>query len=260
MGGRVRIERFDPASIRPHRKLLFVGRSGGGKSVAMRAILRHLAPRIDLALCFSPTEESVAAFRRMVPGACVYQGGLDLDVVARALALQRELGAAGKERALLIVADDCSFEKQVWRDGRVRDLLMNGRHQRITTVLSCQYMLDLPPDCRTQIDYVFCTNEPIHANKKRLHQAFFGLFRRYDDFDATLTATTADFSLCVLDQTQPTPTVENSVFWYRAALRLPPFTIGRSAYWKLERRAAAAPPSQRVVVAPARRRTLVDAI
>ena len=33
---KIRLGKWDPKSIKPHRKILFVGRSGGGKSVAMR--------------------------------------------------------------------------------------------------------------------------------------------------------------------------------------------------------------------------------
>ena len=43
----MRVEKFDIASIKPHRAILFVGRSGAGKSVCMRDWLRQLAPRYD---------------------------------------------------------------------------------------------------------------------------------------------------------------------------------------------------------------------
>ena len=81
------IRKWDPATmLKPHRKVLYVGSSGRGKSCAMRAVLRHM-PKVDLALAFTPTEETAAELGKLMPPSCIHDS-LDLGVVERAMELQ----------------------------------------------------------------------------------------------------------------------------------------------------------------------------
>jgi hypothetical protein len=135
-------------------------------------ILSHLAPSVELPLFFSPTEASVAAFREIAPQGLVYQSPLKLDVLERAMQLQRDLAPLNKQREMLICADDCSYQKEVWRSTVWRDATMNGRHNRAGLVCTVQYAVDMPSDCRGQFDFVVACFEGVHANKKRLWQFF----------------------------------------------------------------------------------------
>lgn len=267
---RLRVERFDPNTIKEHRSVLFVGRSGSGKSVAMRAWLRCLAPRFDAACFFSPTQESADEFRRFVPASFVHESGLDLELLDRIIHVQKDALTAQKEkrgtgaRSILICADDCTFDKSAWRSPVVRSILMQGRHLHISFWLCSQYCMDIPVDCRSQISYVACTAEPIHANRKRLYASFFGAFKRYDEFDEVLMQCTKDHKLCVLDQTDMSGDLTN-VYWYLAALKGPVPKIGKPIYWKLEQqqREKAKRDTALTIAPPAaaepRRRVLVDA-
>ena len=44
---------------------------------------------------------------------------------------------------------------------------MNGRHWKIMLII-VQYPLGIPPNLRTNIDYVFILREPYIANRKRI--------------------------------------------------------------------------------------------
>lgn len=244
---KLRLNKWDPSNVKDHRKILFVGRSGGGKSVAMRHLLYELRERVDLTIAFTPTEETRQNFEQALPPSCVHDH-LDLNIVERALAAQKELLEKGKERTLLLVADDCAFDKSVWRSSTVRSAFMNGRHFRTGLVLSMQYLMDLSPDLRTNVDYIVCTAENIHANKKRLWQCFFGVFETYSDFDRVFTACTKDFSCCVLDQTQPNATIDSSVFWWKASPTLPPFRLCRPVFFRLHENPPARPAKDDVSV------------
>ena len=236
---RFRVEKFDVSSVKPHRAILFVGRSGGGKSVAMLDFLRQLAPRFDYGLFFTGgTIEALNTFRAIAPRCFIYDRGLDLIVLAKLIAQQRQLLQDGKERNALLVTDDCGFETKMWRSDEVRQLLMNGRHLRITWINALQFVVgNLPPDCRTQIGYWVCTSECIHQNKKRLHDCAFGCIQRYSEFDATFTQITRDWKVAVLDATEPGAEIDKMLFWYKATLTKgpPKFTIGKPIFWRIER-------------------------
>jgi hypothetical protein len=233
---RLRVERFDVKSVKPHRSILFVGRSGAGKSVCMFDWLAQLAPRYDYAIFFTPTLEVAERFRAIAPKCFVYERSLDLGVLASLMEVQRDLLSKGKERHVLLCTDDCGFEKSTWTASVVRSLLMNGRHLRISWWNCVQFVLTLPPDARTQIGYWVCTSEGIHSNKKRLHDAAFGCIEKYRDFDSTFTQITRDYKVAVLDTTDPSSKLEKQLYWYQASLKQPRFTIGRPVFWKLQKR------------------------
>ena len=231
------IRQFDPASIKPFRKHLFIGGSGRGKTQCMLSILNHIATMgIDCSILMCPTETTRDFFhkRKLTPPSLMYSA-LDIDVIANALAIQRENKQRGKSRTLLLCLDDCAFDNATWRHPVIRELLFNQRHLGIHTLITVQYVMVLPPDCRTNIDYVYTTSDSCFANVKRLHSCFFGCFRKVDDFHRVHSATTTEFSLCVADCTESNVTSPaDMVFYYRAPARIPRFTLGREVFWKLD--------------------------
>ena len=55
---KLRVKRFDPATMKPHRIIIVVGKRGTGKSVLQEDLLYRLASMLDVGLSMTPTEES----------------------------------------------------------------------------------------------------------------------------------------------------------------------------------------------------------
>ena len=84
------LQKWDPKTmLKPHRKVLYIGASGKGKSVAMRAVLRAMPP-VDLAIGFTPTDDTAAELAKILPRNCIHDS-FDLEIVERSLDLQRQL-------------------------------------------------------------------------------------------------------------------------------------------------------------------------
>lgn len=231
------IQKWYPnAMLKPHRKVLYIGASGKGKSVAMRSVLRAM-PAVDLALGFTPTDDTAAELARILPPNCIYDS-FDLEVVERCLDLQRQL--SHKERSICLIADDCGVDSAAWRSKTIRSLFMNARHNRVALQIALQHCLSIAPDLRTNVDYVVCCACGNHQEKRKLYQSFFGVFKSYDSFDQVFTSITSDWKCIVLDQTQASPSIENSVFWYKADIEAEktPFRLCKPIFWRF----AAHPP------------------
>ena len=256
------IDKWDPSTIKVHPKMAFIGRSGSGKSVCLRDVLSHMAGKVDLCLCFSPTEESCEHFRHYVPASCVHQGPLRLDVIATAMQIQRELAPLGKQRDLLIVCDDTSYDKGVFRgeNGKVlHDVAYNSRHQKLGFIYCAQYLFDIPPDVRGQFDYIIATADNQHSNKKKLWAQFGGVFQSYREFDAVFTSCTSQdggYSCIVIDNTRPAASIESSIFWYKAQLNVKPFRLAKPIFWKIQEKRRQEP-SKKVEVAVPKRKVQV---
>ena len=224
---RLRVRRFDPTTLKPHRIIIIVG-----KSVLQRDLLSRLADKLDFGLAMTPTEESADTFREHMPDAWIYPT-FSASKLEAMLVMQRELVKVRKARKLFIVLDDCMYDKKILKGVAMRDLFMNGRHLNITLCNAVQYIMDMGPDLRTQVDYVFALRENIISNKMKLWKYFFGMFEKYEDFAKVMDKCTENHACMVMDNTTGSSNVDECIFWYRADVDLPSFKLGKPVYWKL---------------------------
>ena len=117
------------------------------------------------------------------------------------------------------------------RDTNIRGIFMNGRHWRITFMLTMQYCMDLPPDLRSNIDYVFILRENIIQNQEKIYKNFFGIFPQFSVFQDVLNSCTEGYDCLVLDNTSKSNNIKDCVFWYKAVPDRK-FKIGTKDLWK----------------------------
>lgn len=233
---RLKIRRFDPTTLKPHRIIYLIGKRGSGKSTLMEDILSHIAPRLDMGLAMTPTEDSAAMFRKHFPEAWIFDGYAE-NTIEELIDVQKNAARDKKQRSLALVLDDCMYQRNVLRSNAQRNLHFNGRHLHLTFINAVQYLMDIEPSMRANVDYVFAMRETIHSNKMKLWKFFFGVFPSYQDFSRTMDACTKDYSAIVLDCTQAgASSIEEQIFWYKADVNVRPFRIGKQIFWKLARR------------------------
>ena len=107
---------------------------------------------------------------------------------------------------------------------------MNGRHWRVTFMLTMQYCMDLPPDLRANIDFIFVLRENIIQNQEKLYKNFFGIFPHVDTFKEVMNSCTEGFDCLVLDNTSRSNKICDCVFWYRAKPNRK-FKMGSKELW-----------------------------
>ena len=252
------IQKWDPTSMDDHPRILLIGRSGSGKSTALRDALSYLSDRTDLFLLFSPTTESINEFRKIAPPSCVHPGGLNLELVSEALRLNRELAERKKQREIMIVADDVSYDKQLLKSPVMRDIAMNGRPAKCGLAMTLQYCMDLGPDLRTQFSYIICCADNIHANRKRIWNYFAGVVPTYREFDAIMQSCTQDHSCLVIDNSNPSASVQNSIFHWKARLHPPPYKLCKPVFWKLDSKRPSSKQASDVLVVDERAQPKMD--
>jgi hypothetical protein len=230
---KVRLKRFDPTAIKPHRIILVVGKRGTGKSVLQRDLMYHMRDSIDFGLAMTPTEETADMFREHMPDDWIYHG-FSVAKLDTMLGLQRELIKHRKSRRLMLILDDCMYDKRILKGIGIRDLFMNGRHLNICMCNAMQYVMDMGPDLRTQVDYIFALRENIISNKQKLWKYFFGMFEKYEDFAKVMDKCTDGHSAIVMDNTTGSNNIEDCIYWYKAQHEtLPEFRMGKDVYWTL---------------------------
>ena len=230
----IRVKKFDPKSMKRNRVIFIIRKRHTGKSVLMKDLLYHM-PRPDFAIAMAPTEDTLRMFREFLPECCIFDH-FSQPKLERLVMVQRELVNRNKNRSVLILLDDCLYQKGVLKSNAMRSIFFNGRHDHITLICSAQYMMDVDVSLRTNIDYIFTMRETILTNRQKLYKYYFGQFPKFDDFDKVMAACTQDYKCMVLDGTmssckQPT----DCVLWYKARTDVPSFKLCKEAFWKLTR-------------------------
>lgn len=232
-----RVKRFDAQTIGESRIVFIIGKRNTGKSVLMKDLL-HQMPRPDFVLAMAPTTDSLDMFREFLPECCIFDHFAQ-DRLDALVQVQKDLVARGKRRHVLVILDDCLYQKNVLKSTSMRHIFMNGRHDHISLMCAAQYLMDIEPALRNNIDYLFSMRESAQVNRRKLFQYYFGTFNRFDDFEKVFAACTNDYKAIVLDNTCSSTGVGDSVRWYRATMDVPPFKLCKPIHWKLTRRHAA---------------------
>ena len=230
----MKIRKFDIDDICTGSVILMVGKRKTGKSSLVTDLMANMADKFSYGIAFCPTEDSSRSLQKFMPRTCIFSDYRE-DKVEALMAMQRRYWARPKGgREVFILMDDVTFDKGIWRSRTMRELAMNGRHRHVTLLICCQFLFDLPPDIRSQIDIVFALRENVHSNKEKLFKNFWGFFDNYGQFSETMDSLTRDYGAIVYDASQSSSTkVEENCFWYKAKVDHD-FRVIDDAIWDID--------------------------
>lgn len=188
----------------------------------------RLKDSMEFGLAMTPTEDTADMFRQHMPQEWVCSAFSE-EKIRNMVDMQRSRLKAHKTLpSVFLLLDDCMYDKAILKSLTMRDIFMNGRHMKITLCLSMQYLMDMGPELRSQVDYVFCLADHIHTNKQKLWKYFFGVFEKYSAFSSVMEKCTESHRALVMDATRVNE--GDTIFWYKSSVDLPPFTIGSDAF------------------------------
>ena len=159
----LQISKFNPKQIEERRvngagpaTCVFIGKRGTGKSTLVADILYH-CKKIPMGVAISATEDGNAFYSSHIPDIFIhseYKPEIIQQIITRQKkAISKNPGKKDPTNDAFVLLDDCMYDKKMIKDPNIRGIFMNGRHWRITFMLTMQYCMDLPPDLRK---YRFC--------------------------------------------------------------------------------------------------------
>ena len=230
----LKLSKFDISRITDDSVIVLIGKRNTGKSYLTKHILYHNRG-IPVGTVISGTEGANQFYSKIVPPVFIHEE-YTAPVVANVLKRQKLIikkqhqGHKSDGRAFLIL-DDCLYDNSWQKDKNIRSCFMNGRHYKLMFILTMQFALGIPPNLRTNIDYVFILRENIWSNRKRLYDHYAGMFPTFEMFCETMDQCTENYECLVIDNTSKSNKIEDQVYWYKSDTT-PDFKIGASQFWQ----------------------------
>lgn len=240
---KISLKKFKLKNLLPNATILLLGRRRSGKSFLAKDIFYHHRD-IPQGIIFSGTETANPFYGDFIPDTFIHSDYIP-SVVANILTKQSVKVSEARKKGInvanngcspdnrfFVVLDDMLADATAWkREKTIKEIFLNGRHYNIFFILTMQYPLGIPPELRSNIDYVFIFNEPNINNRKKIYEGYGGMLPSFDHFQNLLDSCTQDHECLVIKTCMTSSALEDQIFWYKAAPH-DSFQVGHPKIWE----------------------------
>ncbi len=223
--------------------IVLIGRRDTGKSYLVRDLLFYQQD-IPIGTVISGTEAGNSFYGEHVPKIFIHEE-YNSCIIENILKRQKQcLKQVQQEQQMykksnidsraFCILDDCLYDSTWTKDKLMRLLFMNGRHWKIMLIITMQYPLGIPPNLRTNIDYVFLLREPYINNRKRIYENYAGMFPTFEAFSQVMDQCTENYECLVINNNSKSNKLTDQIFWYKAEPH-PTFKLGSKEFWELSK-------------------------
>jgi hypothetical protein len=242
---KIPIKPFKINEMVDHCTIAMIAKRATGKSFLTREIM-YQKKNIAAAIAISRTEKLNSFYSEFIPDSYIYSE-YSSDILARIYERQSKINEDNKKRikdkkkikndSLMLIMDDCMSSKGTWlKDPNILELFFNGRHHHLSFILTMQYSVGIPPEMRSNFDYIFLLAEDTISNRKRLYEHYAGMFPTFDIFQQVFSDITENYGIMVIDNRVHSKNLTDKVFWYKAK-NVPTFKIGCNKFHKYHKTA-----------------------
>ena len=243
------LKKFDMKSIsfKPNENkgpvIVLIGRRDTGKSFLVRDLL-YYHQDIPLGTVISGTEAGNGFYTQHVPKLFIhdeYNSAIIENILKRQKTVLKQMKKEVEmykkstiDPRAFVILDDCLFDASWTRDKMMRLLFMNGRHWKMMLIITMQYPLGIPPNLRTNIDYVFILREPYISNRKKIYENYAGMFPTFESFSQVMDQCTENYECLVINNNAKSNKLNDQIFWYKAEDHKN-FKLGSKEFWEISK-------------------------
>ena len=223
--------------------VVLIGRRDTGKSYLVRDLL-YYHQDIPIGTVISGTEAGNGFYSSHVPKLFIhdeYNTAIIENILKRQKTvlkqIKKEMETYKKSNIdprAFVILDDCLYDSAWTKDKVMRLLFMNGRHWKMMLIITMQYPLGVPPNLRTNIDYVFILREPYISNRKRIYENYAGMFPTFESFCQVMDQCTENFECLVIKNNAKSNKLQDQIFWYKAESHKD-FKLGSKEFWEISK-------------------------
>lgn len=238
---RLQIKKFNISEMVDHCTIAMIAKRATGKSFLTREIMFHKR-NIASTIAISRTEKLNSFYSDFIPDSFIYSE-YDSSILSRVYERQSQInednkirkkeGKKEKDDSVMLIMDDCMSSKGTWlKDPNITELFFNGRHHKLSFILTMQYAVGIPPEMRSNFDYIFLLAEDNISNRKRLYDHYAGMFPSFTSFCDAFSTITENYGIMVINNRIHSKDIRDKVFWFKAKAEVPDFKVGSKKFHK----------------------------
>lgn len=237
---------FDLSNITADSGVGILGKTFSGKSLLMYLIMYKLSNHFSYGKAMSPTLSSRKKFESCMPLHFIDNPSIDELTAFISIVKETYIDEDRRNRPhrrSFFIADDTGFDKQFMSAKVLKDLMMNGRNYNCFRMLVIQYICNMGPDLRSNLDYLFVFWHNSARDQKNIYDTWFNMMSR-PTFNKIFLKATEKYGCLVVDMRKATTTRDwhECIYWYRVPEQyvapdgMPKFRMCHEDFFKISRR------------------------
>lgn len=221
---RMNIRRFEMYRVGQHKTIIIIGKRGSGKSLLVIDFL-YAHRTFPFGMVISPTETFNNTYTPHVPAKLIYPEYTP-ELIETFINRQKFITDktshdprySREDPSAFLILDDCLAEAPNWRnDIHLRTIMMNGRHLKITFILTMQEPMGIPPSLRSQMQWVFICKNNARTDREKIWKNYATIFPTLPIFEKVMMKCTESYRCLVIDSSSLSYNLSDACFWYKAS-------------------------------------------
>jgi len=225
---------FDELGDYIHPRICIIAPSNSGKSWIVKNIM-YVMKDIPTCVVIAPTDKMNKFYDNFIPTSYIYHE-YKQEIIPRILTRQKKIIEKNERRTkenkklidprICFIMDDCLSSKASWtKEESILEILFQGRHYKMSYILTLQYCMGIQPEMRTQFNYIFLLGEDNQNSRKKLYEHWCGVVPSYSMFETIFSQVTTNYGCLVVNNRIKSTDLTKKLFWFRAK-KMPNFKIG----------------------------------
>ena len=221
--------------------IYLIGKKGTGKTTALLNILYHIRHLFWGGYAFVGTTTTAEQLSAHLPTKVIVEGfsKMKLDeIYAKISKLVKEYTKEGydlRKHHFVVILDDVCWDKKIMNLPVMRKFHMNCRHIGVTLIVCAQYMMDLGPSLRNQIDYCIFGKNVVDKEIEKIRENYVPLFdkSRKNEFLKIFKALNVTGRMMVVDTAtgNRSTDIQEVIKYFKTTKEVPSFTFGAHEFW-----------------------------
>lgn len=213
------IKEFELKNLREYPKICIIGKRWSGKSRIVASLLDHY--KNTRKVIISPSDKFNPFYSRADIYACP-----DIDNIEMHYEytddLIHDLMNKEREEEIVLVLDDCIYYHAYVSGCSLSNLIQSSRSHKITLIVTAQNVLTFKDNLNNNFDYIFNLKD---FNTRQLRETWkkcYSIFPTFDSYCQVSSQLTKNYGSIVMDNYNSDNTLENSIFYYKANIKVEP--------------------------------------
>lgn len=191
--------------------ILILGKRGTGKTTLISNILKH--QNIPIGVIVTDNSNHYHTLKPKINTELIIHDpplhdALIDNVIAFQTYVHKKQNIADKR--MVVVVDDAFKQQPICK--------LATNHLSTMVIFSMCFPIGIPPNIRTNIDYIFVFQDTFISNRQRIYEHYFGMIPSFEMFCQIMDEYTDyyDYKCLVIDNTVRSDNLVDRLFWYKA--------------------------------------------